>query len=360
MFVIYFHVHVPPGESDDIKRDESRDWDATSARARLRRVRRSKRLTSSNVYDNKPIFFSGARIPVHLQAATTATTLSTSRVRRGRGHVLDAANLQAATGKRAKRGLTTRTRALRLVTTRRAHLNVKRGDTEFLASRRDVLRRKHRRVRGRFIAISLHLHTAGAAAEGFLARQIRDVLWRGRKFKVLSVATFVCLSSARSKSRTQLFPSISRAMVPPCRDERRPSTPHHRHPTHRTAPRAFHPRPIPRRRRRRRITRDELKKRNTHHESIVKRRVNVRDTEDEFAFARVRTDVLRLRIPMKKTLTRLVGCTDPILSHTVSSARSIDHTHRQRIERKRMREILFASVASSGSVAYHLYKLLRR
>lgn len=131
------------------------------------------------MYDNKPIFFSGARIPVHLQAATTATTLSTSRVRRGRGHVLDAANLQAATGERAKRGLTTRTRALRLVTTRRAHLNVKRGDTEFLASRRDVLRRKHRRVRGRFIAISLNLHTAGAAAEGFLARQIRDVLREG-------------------------------------------------------------------------------------------------------------------------------------------------------------------------------------
>lgn len=191
------------------------------ARGCVVETRRSKRLTSSNVYDNKPIFFSGARIPVHLQAATTATTLSTSRVRRGRGHVLDAANLQAATGERAKRGLTTRTRALRLVTTRRAHLNVKRGDTEFLASRRDVLRRKHRRVRGRFIAISLHLHTAGAAAEGFLARQIRDVLWRGRKFKVLSVATFVCVSSARSKSRTQLSSSISGAMVPPCRDVRR-------------------------------------------------------------------------------------------------------------------------------------------
>ena len=97
----------------------------------------------------------------------------------------------------------------------------------------------------RLVAISLHLHTAGAAAEGFLARQIRDVLWRGRKFKVSSVATFVCVSSARSKSRTQLFPSIFRAMVPPCRDERRPSTPHHRPPTHRTAPRAFHPRHPP-------------------------------------------------------------------------------------------------------------------
>ena len=157
----------------------------------------------------------------NLQAATAATTLLAGRVRGDGGHVLDAANIEAATGERAKRGLTTRTRALRLVTTRRAHLNVKRGDTEFLASRRDVLRRKHRRVRGRFIAISLHLHTAGAAAEGFLARQIRDVLWRGRKFKVLSVATFVCVSSARSKSRTQLSSSISGAMVPPCRDVRR-------------------------------------------------------------------------------------------------------------------------------------------
>lgn len=178
MFVIYFHMHVPPDESATrtTLNATSRGNATRRARARLRKMQYDKRLTSSNVYDNKPIFFSGARIPVHLQAATTATTLSTSRVRRGRGHVLDAANLQAATGERAKRGLTTRTRALRLVTTRRAHLNVKRGDTEFLASRRDVLRRKHRRVRGRFITISLHLHTAGAAAEGFLARQIRDVL----------------------------------------------------------------------------------------------------------------------------------------------------------------------------------------
>ena len=111
-----------------------------------------------------------------LQTTTTATTLSTSRIGRRRCHVLDSANLDAATGERAQRALTARTRRLRLVTTLRAHLDVQRGDTELLASRSDILRRKHRRVRGGFIAISLHLHTAGAPAQGFLAGQIRDVL----------------------------------------------------------------------------------------------------------------------------------------------------------------------------------------
>ena len=73
-----------------------------------------------------------------LQTTTTATTLSTSRIGRRRRHVLDSANLDAATGERAQRALTARTRRLRLVTTLRAHLDVQRGDAELLASRSDI------------------------------------------------------------------------------------------------------------------------------------------------------------------------------------------------------------------------------
>ena len=222
-----------------------------------------------------------------LQTTTTTTTLSTSRIGRRRRHVLDSANLDAATGERAQRALTARTRRLRLVTTLRAHLDVQRGDAEFLASRSDILRRKHRRVRGGFIAISLHLHTAGATAQGFLARQIRDVLrgkngdtrvdvslsrLRGDVIDDESLAHIHHTSRARSRR-------VARARIAPASPPSRPL------------------RALPRDR----ISRSRIGRavaralRRTHHERVVERRKNVRDAEDELAFARVGADVRSLR-----------------------------------------------------------------
>ena len=133
-----------------------------------------------------------------LQTTTTATTLSTSRIRRRRRDVFDSANLQPGARQRAKRALPARTRRLRLITPGRAHLNVQRRDAELFASRGDVLRREHRRIRRGFIAISLHLHPAGASAQGFLARQIRHVLRRRTRASVsLSQSSFGASHGAR-------------------------------------------------------------------------------------------------------------------------------------------------------------------
>ena len=72
----------------------------------------------------------------HLQAATTATTLLTSAISGNRGHVLDAADLQARARESAESRLAARAGALRLVATRRAHLDVERGEPELLQSKK--------------------------------------------------------------------------------------------------------------------------------------------------------------------------------------------------------------------------------
>ena len=221
-----------------------------------------------------------------LQTTTTATTLSTSRIGRRRCHVLDSANLDAATGESAQRALTARTRRLRLVTTLRAHLDVQRGDTELLASRSDILRRKHRRVRGGFIAISLHLHTAGAPAQGFLAGQIRDVL-RGNNGD-----TRVDVSLSRHRVDVICDDTFARTRFASSTRSRRVAGP-------RVAPPSPPSRPLrafPRDRARARVDRAlALALARTHHERVVKRRKDMRDAEDELAFARVGADVRSLR-----------------------------------------------------------------
>lgn len=221
-----------------------------------------------------------------LQTTTTATTLSTSRIGRRRRHVLDSANLDAATGESAQRALTARTRRLRLVTTLRAHLDVQRGDTELLASRSDILRRKHRRVRGGFIAISLHLHTAGAPAQGFLAGQIRDVL-RGNNGD-----TRVDVSLSRHRVDVIRDDTFARTRFASPTRSRRVARP-------RVAPPSPPSRPLrafPRDRARARVDRAlALALARTHHERVVKRRKDMRDAEDELAFTRVGADVRSLR-----------------------------------------------------------------
>lgn len=167
--------------------------------ARILRLLRVE--VESAMRDSKMILLSLPSLELclrRLQTTTTATTLSTSRVRRRRRDVFDSANLQPGARQRAKRALPARTRRLRLITPGRAHLNVQRRDAELFASRGDVLRREHRRIRRGFIAISLHLHPAGASAQGFLARQIRHVLRRRTRASVsLSQSSFGASHGAR-------------------------------------------------------------------------------------------------------------------------------------------------------------------
>jgi len=70
-----------------------------------------------------------------LEATSTATALPAGAVGGYRGHVLDAANLEAGAGQRAQGGLPARAGALGLVATRSAHLDVKRGQTQLLLCR---------------------------------------------------------------------------------------------------------------------------------------------------------------------------------------------------------------------------------
>ena len=73
----------------------------------------------------------------NLQATTTATALLTGGVGGHGGHVLDAANLEAGAGEGAEGRLATGAGALRLVATRRAHLDVKSGEPELLREKRE-------------------------------------------------------------------------------------------------------------------------------------------------------------------------------------------------------------------------------
>mmetsp|Transcript_5018 Transcript_5018/g.12749 ORF Transcript_5018/g.12749 Transcript_5018/m.12749 type:complete len:215 (+) Transcript_5018:100-744(+) len=110
-----------------------------------------------------------------LEATSTATALPAGAVGGYRGHVLDAANLEAGAGQRAQGGLPARAGALGLVATRSAHLDVKRGQTQLLAPNCDILRGKHRRVGGRLIAIGLHLHATSNTADCLFPREISHV-----------------------------------------------------------------------------------------------------------------------------------------------------------------------------------------
>lgn len=67
-----------------------------------------------------------------LQAATAATALLTGAVGGHGGDVLDAANLEARARQSAESRLAAGAGTLRLVATRRAHLDVKRGEPELL------------------------------------------------------------------------------------------------------------------------------------------------------------------------------------------------------------------------------------
>merc|ERR1719411_2178322 len=69
----------------------------------------------------------------HLQTATAAAALAAGAVGGDWRHILNTADLHAGTGQRTERRLRARSRSARLGTTRRAQLNVQRGDAKLLA-----------------------------------------------------------------------------------------------------------------------------------------------------------------------------------------------------------------------------------
>ena len=111
----------------------------------------------------------------NLEAATTAARLPAGAVRGHGGDILDAAYLNAAARKGTNGSLSPWPWGLGLVAARSAHLNVQGGDADLLELLDDILRGKHRCVGRRLIAVGLHLHASGDAANRLAARQVRDV-----------------------------------------------------------------------------------------------------------------------------------------------------------------------------------------
>lgn len=109
------------------------------------------------------------------ETTTSATTLSSGRVGRDRGDVLNAANLDTRAGEGAESGLSTRTGGLGTGTTSGTDLEVEGVDANLLAAGSNVLGGKHGGVGRRLVVVGLDLHTTSDTRDGLTAREIGDV-----------------------------------------------------------------------------------------------------------------------------------------------------------------------------------------
>merc|ERR1719502_104003 len=107
-----------------------------------------------------------------LQAATTATTLATAGVGGDGSAVLNAADLDASTGERTKSSLATRAGGLGALATGATDLDVQSTNAELLAASSDILGGKHRRIGGRLVTVSLHLHATSDTHQGVVVRGV--------------------------------------------------------------------------------------------------------------------------------------------------------------------------------------------
>lgn len=137
-----------------------------------------------------------------LESSTSSTTLSSGRVGRRGGDVLDSADSHTGTGEGSESGLATRTGLLGSGSTGGPQLDVEGGDSDFLALGGDVLGGQHGGVRlmlakghetrlrqgkrrmevvgiagtyRRLVSVSLDLHSTGDSGDGLLAREIGNV-----------------------------------------------------------------------------------------------------------------------------------------------------------------------------------------
>jgi hypothetical protein len=96
-------------------------------------------------------------------------------VRHSRVTLTNTANLHAGTGQGTESGLSTRAGGLGAVTTSGTELDVKGGDTDFLALGSDILGSQHGSVGRSLVTIGLDLHTSGDTRDGFATGEIGNV-----------------------------------------------------------------------------------------------------------------------------------------------------------------------------------------
>ena len=114
-----------------------------------------------------------------LQTTTTATSLPSGTAMWNWRDVLNSADLHARTSQSTESTLGARTGGLGLSSTGGSKLDVQSVDAKSAALLSDVLRGQHGSVGARFITISLHLHAAGNAGNGFtrFGKRLVDQSW---------------------------------------------------------------------------------------------------------------------------------------------------------------------------------------
>ena len=111
----------------------------------------------------------------YLQTTTSASSLSSGGIGWDWGHILNASNLESSTSQSSKGRLSSWSRSLGSASSGGTELDVQGIDAQVLHSGSDILGGKHSSIRRRLITISLHLHSSGHTAQGFLSRQISHV-----------------------------------------------------------------------------------------------------------------------------------------------------------------------------------------
>ena len=112
---------------------------------------------------------------VVLQTTTATSALPPGTIRRNGRHILDPPDLHPVPRQRPQGALSPRSRTAALVPPRPANLDVKRGDSQFLATGRHVLSGEHGGVRRGFVPIGLDFHPSRDADERLASGEIGDV-----------------------------------------------------------------------------------------------------------------------------------------------------------------------------------------
>lgn len=144
-----------------------------------------------NSLPNNPIYSIMLKEEDKLEPSSSSTTLSPGRVGWGRGDVLNSTDPHTGTGEGSESGLSSWTGLLGSGTTSSPELDVKSGDSDFLALSSDILSGQHggvrlyvslqSRFRGyweayrRLVSVGLDLHTTGNSGDGLLSRKIGNV-----------------------------------------------------------------------------------------------------------------------------------------------------------------------------------------
>ena len=109
-------------------------------------------------------------------AATTSAPFDTGTVSGNGGDIFDTANLHASTGESPQSTLSPWAGGLRAGAPSRPQFDVQCGDAPFLALGRSILRRQHRRIGRRLIAVRFDLHAPSDTRNRLSSGQISHML----------------------------------------------------------------------------------------------------------------------------------------------------------------------------------------